>query len=184
MKPRRQPVDTIETMLTRRSVRVYDPRPIEESVLHTVLDVTRHAPSGSNREPTRLVVVKDGRRREALSEYCANQKFISQAPVVIAVVGKTIAYNRGGYMGENSTLVDGSIVLDHLTLVARSLGLGTCWIGAFDNAKVKAYLEIPEGWNVVGLTPLGYPADPGVFKETDRRMSLEQFVMAEKWSIP
>ena len=175
-------METTETILTRRSIRAYDPKPIAEPLLQKVLDVTRHAPSGSNREPTRLMVVRDEKRRNQLAKLCSNQSFIAQAPVVIVVVGKVFSYNRGGYMGEYSTLVDGSIMLDHLTLIARSEGLGTCWIGAFDNSAIKTYLGIPEKWQVVGLTPLGYPAEEHAFTTTDRRMPLEQLVMEERWA--
>lgn len=175
-------MEIMETILTRRSIRAYDPRPIAPEVLHTVLDATRFAPSGSNREPTRLIVVKDQKRRTKLAELCSNQRFLAQAPVVIVVVTKILSSNRGGYMGAFSNLVDGSIVLDHLTLIARSEGLGTCWIGSFDNAAIKRFLQIPDTHQVIGLTPLGYPEDAHAFKTTDKRLPLDRFVMEETWS--
>lgn len=174
-------MELVDAMLTRRSVRAYDSRPIPRTILDTILDVTRHAPSGSNREPTRLVVVSQDSRRRDLAELCSNQTFIADAPVVIAVVVKTIAYNRGNYMGSCSSLVDGAIMLDHLTLVARAYGLGTCWIGSFDNSAIKTFLEVPEDWNVLGLTPLGYPKGD-VFKQSENRIPLSDFVMEERWT--
>src|SRR5690554_1522572 len=105
-------MELIDTILTRRSVRAYDSKPIPRTMLDTILDVTRHAPSGSNREPTRLVVVSQESRRRDLAALCSNQTFIADAPVVIAVVVKTIAYNRGNYMGSCSSLVDGAIMLE------------------------------------------------------------------------
>ncbi|WP_422478443.1 nitroreductase family protein [Pleomorphochaeta sp. DL1XJH-081] len=174
-------MEIVETILTRRSIRAYDQKPIPEELLYKVLDVTRHAPSGSNREPTRLIVVKDLERRTTLSALCSHQSFIAQAPVVIVAVGKVFSSNRGGYMGNFSNLLDGAIVLDHLTLIARSEGLGTCWIGSFDNDRIKRFLQIPEGWQIIGLTPLGYPNTERSFKPTDKRMPLEQFVMEERW---
>jgi nitroreductase len=174
-------MELMETILTRRSIRSYDERPIPEDILKQVLDAARNAPSGSNREPTRLVVVQDAQRRDALAQLCSHQKFVGQAPVVVAVVVKSIAWNRGNFMGEYSSLVDGAIVLDHLTLAARNFDLGTCWIGAFDNDQVKDFLQIPEGWNVVGLTPIGYPAKVHAFTTTDKRMAYHDFVMQEQW---
>lgn len=175
-------METIEAILTRRSVRAYNQKQIPDSVLHTVLDVTRYAPSGSNREPTRLIVVKAPDRRTTLATLCSSQSFMAQAPVIIVAVGKVFSSNRGGYMGDFSNLIDGAIILDHLTLVARDEGLGTCWIGSFDNDRIKDFLHIPEGWQIIGLTPLGYPASDKTFKPTDKRMPLEQFIMEEQWT--
>ena len=174
-------MELVDAVVTRRSVREYDPRPIDEKDLTTILDVTRFAPSGSNREPTRLIVIRDPQRRKSLAQLCSGQKFVGEAPIIIAVVIKTIDANRGNYMGSSSSLVDGAIVLDHLTLIARSFNLGTCWIGAFDNAQVKQFLGIPDDWNVVGLTPLGYPKTDHAFSTTTRRMPLSDFVMEERW---
>lgn len=173
-------MELVDAILTRRSVRSFDARPIPPGTLQKILDVTRHAPSGSNREPTRLIVVQEKERRRELAKLCSNQKFVGDAPVVIAVVVKTIAYNRGNYMGSYSSLVDGAIILDHLTLVARDYDLGTCWIGSFDNERIKQFLSVPEGWNILGLTPLGYPTSE-VFKTTDNRIALSEFVMEEQW---
>lgn len=72
-------------------------------------------------------------------------------------------------------------MLDHLTLVARAYGLGTCWIGSFDNSAIKTFLEVPEDWNVLGLTPLGYPKGD-VFKQSENRIPLSDFVMEERWT--
>lgn len=174
-------MELVDAILTRRSVRSYDARPIPPSTLQKILDVTRHAPSGSNREPTRLIVVQEEKRRRELATLCSHQKFVGDAPIVIAVVVKTIAYNRGNYMGSCSSLVDGAIILDHLTLVARDCGLGTCWIGSFDNERIKQFLVVPEDWNILGLTPLGYPTKD-VFKTSDNRIGLAEFVMEEQWT--
>ena len=173
-------METRDAILTRRSVRTYASRPIPDAVLTDIFDVTRQAPSGSNREPTRLVIVKQPERKSELAKLCSNQSFIAQAPIVVAVVVKTLSYNRGNYMGTSSSLVDGAIILDHLTLIARDYGLGTCWIGAFDNFEVKQFLGIPDDWNVVGLTPVGYPSKD-VFEPTAKRMPLEEFIKEEQW---
>ncbi|MGC9065516.1 MAG: nitroreductase family protein [Candidatus Ratteibacteria bacterium] len=166
---------------TRRSIRKYLGKEIDEDVLTRVLDAARIAPSGNNRQPWKFIVVKDVERKKTLAKLCHNQSFIAHAPVVIVACGKNIHYNRGEWMGDYSVIVDVAIAVDHLTLAARAEGLGTCWIGSFNNTEIKKYLEIPEEVNVVALTPLGYPEDPSEFTETSNRLPLDQIIFYEKW---
>jgi nitroreductase len=109
------------------------------------------------------------------AEACNNQMWIAEAPLIIVACGRDLNYNRGGYIGKFSVLVDVSIAFTHLILAARAEGLGTCWIGAFDNDEVKKLLDIPDTWNVVAITPLGYPTGgETVFNDPSRRRSLEE----------
>jgi len=171
-----------DVIKTRRSVRSFSERPIPEDVLRRVLDAARLAPSGSNRQPTRLILVRDAEARKALVPLCEDQDFVAEAPVVVVACGKNIHYNRGGYMGDMSMLVDVAIAFDHLTLAARAEGLGTCWIGSFDNVKLKKRLGVPREFEVVALTPLGYPeGEP--FVETSDRLPLEKVACEERWSF-
>ncbi|HOJ31148.1 MAG TPA: nitroreductase family protein [bacterium] len=170
-----------QVIKTRRSIRKYTGKEIDEEVLRRVLDAARIAPSGSNRQPWKFIVVKDSERKNKLAQLCHNQFFIAEAPVVIVACGRNIHYNRGGWMGDCSVLVDVAIAVDHLTLAARAEGLGTCWIGLFDNTGTKKFLEIPDDVNVVALTPLGYPAHRDQFMETSDRLPLEEIVFFEKW---
>ncbi len=174
-------MDFYEVIKTRRSVRSYKKDDIPEDVLKRVLNAARIAPSGSNRQPWRFIVIKDEQRKKKIAELCHNQSFIAQAPVVIAGCGRNIHYNRGEWMGDYSVLVDVAIAFDHLTLAARAEGLGTCWIGSFDNDAIKNFLGIPADYNVVALTPLGYPASDNAFHETKDRLALEELVFYEKW---
>jgi nitroreductase len=175
-------MDFYDVIKTRRSARQYRPDPIPKDVLNRVLHAARLAPSGSNRQPTRYVLVEDQEARKQLAELCHNQRFIAEAPVVIVACGGKIPSNRGGYMGRYSMLVDVAIAVDHLTLAARAEGLGTCWIGAFDNAAIKDSLGVPEEVQVVAITPLGYPqGDP--FKETQDRLPLSELVCKERWGF-
>lgn len=165
---------------TRRSVRAYRPDPVPREVLGRVLDAARIAPSGSNRQPTRLIVVQEERVKQDLVPMCHDQAFIATAPVVIVACGRDINYNRGEWMGRYSMIVDVAIAVDHLTLAARAEGLGTCWIGSFSNAALKEYFRLPEDVDVVALTPLGYPqGDP--FTDPEGRIPLEEFVRWDRW---
>lgn len=169
-----------EVIRTRRSIRSYKMDPVPDEALNRVLDAARVAPSGSNRQPWKFIVVKDGGLKGQLVPACGNQRFIAEAPIAVVACGYDIHYNRGGYMGEISMIMDVSIAFTHLVLAARAEGLGTCWIGAFNNDEVKKILNIPEDVNVVAVTPMGYPKDGG-FTEPGPRKSLKEIVSVDEF---
>ena len=173
-------LDFYEVIRTRRSIRSYKPDPIPEEVLTRVLDAARIAPSGSNRQPWKFIVVKDEELKRRIAKACHSQMFIAEAPVVIVACGYNIHYNRGEYMGDFSMLVDVSIAFTHLILAARAEGLGTCWIGSFNNEEIKRILSIPEEVNVVAITPLGYPKDEE-FREPGPRKPLSEIMSVDKF---
>lgn len=173
-------MDFYEVIRTRRSIRSYKPDPIPEEVLMRIMDAARIAPSGSNRQPWKFIVVKDEELRKRLAAACHNQTFIAEAPVIIVACGYNIHWNRGGYMGDLSMLIDVSIAFTHLILAARAEGLGTCWIGAFDNEEVKKILGVPEDVNVVAITPLGYPKDEE-FREPGSRKALSEIISIDRF---
>ncbi|MEM2111174.1 MAG: nitroreductase family protein [Candidatus Bathyarchaeia archaeon] len=169
-----------DVLRTRRSIRSYKSDPIPEGTLNRILEAARIAPSGSNRQPWKFIIVKDQETKNRLVSACGNQEFIAKAPLVIVACGCKIPTNRGGYMGDMSMLVDVSIAFTHLILAARAEGLGTCWIGLFNNEEVKKILSIPEDVNVVAITPLGYPKDEK-FVEHVPRKTLEEIVSTDKF---
>ncbi len=173
-------MDFYEVVRTRRSIRSYRPDPIPEATLNRVLEAARIAPSGSNRQPWRFIIVEDEELKKQMVVACGNQNFIAEAPVVIVACGYNIHYDRGGYMGNMSMLLDVSIAFTHLILAARAEGLGTCWIGAFNNEDVKKILDIPEDVNVVAITPLGYPRDEE-FTVPSQRKSLREIVSMNRF---
>ncbi len=185
LKCRSQHVDEPEmefydVVKTRRSVRSYRHDIPDQGTVNRLLEVVRTAPSGSNRQPWKFVLVTEPALKERLVVACGNQKFIGEAPIIVVACGYDIKYNRGGYMGDKAFLVDLSIAFTHLILAARAEGLGTCWIGNFENDEVKEILGIPDDWDVVAVTPLGYPRGD-VFKETDRRKPLGEITSLDKF---
>ncbi|MEM2839011.1 MAG: nitroreductase family protein [Thermoplasmata archaeon] len=150
-------MDVLEVIKNRRSVRKYRPDPIPEEILKEVLSAARMAPSANNAQPWKFIIVRDEELKRKLVQACAGQKFIAEAPIVIVGCGlPDDAYaTAGGYM--SSYVMDVTIAMDHLILAATSLGLGTCWIAAFKEEKVKDILGIPMDVRVVALSPLGYP---------------------------
>jgi nitroreductase len=169
-------MDVRKAIQTRQSIRAYNPREVEEDKLERVLDSGRLSPSAGNRQERRFVVVRNARRRQLLSEAAKNQNFVAQAPVVIAACSVETEYVMA--CGQPAYPIDTAIAVDHMTLQAVEEGLGTCWIGAFDEKKVREILNIPDGVRVVQLLALGYPS--AVPSPTSRK-SLDEIVMWEKW---
>jgi len=171
-------MDVSKAIISRRSIRAYESRGVEEDKLVRVLESGRLSPSASNRQERRFVVVRDAKTRQLLSEAARNQGFVAEAPVVIAACSVEKDYVM--LCGQPAYTIDTAIAVDHMTLQAVEEGLGTCWIGAFDEKKVKEILKIPEDIRVVALLPIGYPS--AIPRPTPRK-SLDEIVMHEKWNI-
>lgn len=150
-------MELFEAIKERRSVRVYEEKPVEREKLERLFEATRLAPSACNFQEWRFVVVTDKKKRQALMKAANNQQFVGQAPVVIACCAETDKHVMR--CGEACYPIDIAIAIDHLTLAAVALGLGTCWIGSFYPDQVRTILNIPESIQVVELLTLGYPAD-------------------------
>jgi len=174
-------LDFYDVIRTRRSVRSFKNDPIPEKVLNRVLDAARVAPSGSNRQPWKFIVVKDYTLKQKMVPLCKNQDFIADAPLIVVACGQRLPINRGGYMGEMSILLDVSIAFTQLILAARAEGLGTCWIGAFNNEELKKLLGVPSEFEVVAVTPLGYPSDSDIFTESENRKTMNEILSVNKF---
>jgi len=170
-------MNVIDAIKIRKSVRRYLDKPVEDDKLNTVIEAGRLAPSASNRQEWRFVVVRDPETRERLAEAAGGQRFVGEAPVVIAACAETDGHVM--MCGQLSYPIDVAIALDHMTLVAVGLGLGTCWIGLFDEKKVKGILGIPEEIRVVQLMPLGYPAEPSAIRKN--RLPFDRIVKYDRW---
>ncbi len=169
-------MDVFEAIQQRYSVRQYRPQPVEPEKLERVLEAARLAPSAGNRQEWRFVVVRDEKARQQLMEAAGGQAFVGQAPVVIAACAEADEHTM--MCGQASYPIDVAIALEHIALQATEEGLGTCWVGAFDEAAVKQILDIPPEIRVVELMPLGYPADQPKPKQ---RLALDEIVFPEKW---
>jgi len=167
-----------DVIKTRRSVRSYKPDPIPDDVLKRVLDAARIAPSGSNRQPWKFIVVRDEETKRKLVSACHNQSWMAEAPVIIVACAlPSEAWVRSD--GEEYWKVDVAIAMQDLILEAWELGLGTCWIGSFREEEVKRILGIPDEVRVVALTPLGYPAEEK--GPVTRRKPLEEIASYNHW---
>jgi nitroreductase len=167
-------MNVLEAIRARRSVRKYKQESIPNEKLESILEAARLAPSASNRQPWRFVVVQDEDRKEALAEAANNQTFLKDAAVIVAAVGDPDVSAR---WYEKDTM----IALEHIVLAATTLGYGTCWIGAFSQDAVKRLLKIPEEMKVVALLPIGIPNEtPG----PKPRKELPEIFFKEEWQIP
>ena len=168
-------MDIQQVIQKRRSVRSYQDKEISSEDLKKVLKAAQMAPSAHNDQPWKFVVVKDKEVREQLSK-AAQQPFIAEAPVIIAAV----ALNPDKEMSCEvpSYAVNLAIAVDHMTLAAAELDLGTCWIGAFSQQKVKEILKVPQDKKVVVLLPLGFPDDEPQPKD---RKPLEEITCKEEF---
>ncbi len=170
-------MSVMEAIRTRKSVRSYIDKPVEDEKLKLILEAARLAPSAVNLQEWRFVVVREPETRKNLAEIASNQAFIGEAGVVIAACADT--NERVMKCGQLCYPIDVAIALDHITLAAVELGLGTCWIGSFDEPKVKQLLGIPEKIRVVELMCLGYPADPSATEK--KRLPFDKIVKYEHW---
>jgi len=173
-------MDFTTVIKTRRSVRAYADKPIPDEVLGRVLEAARLAPSACNLQPWRFVFVKDATTRNQLAKAAHSQSFVGKAPVVIVCCGKRSPHHSN-WIGDNLYLVDVAIAIQNLALAARNEGLGTCWIGAFQDQPIKKLLGIPADYDIIMLLPVGYPVSEDQFHATTERLALDQIVFNERF---
>ena len=166
-----------ELIVARYSVRAYRPDPVEDEKLEAVLEAARLAPTAANRQPFQLIVMHTAGRKEEIGKIYRRPWFV-QAPLVVGVCAiSSLAWVRESDRF-NARLIDAAIVADHLILAAADLGLGTCWVAAFNVEAARDVMKLPDEAEPVIFTPLGYPADqPG----PKTRKPLNELVRYEHW---
>ena len=166
-----------ELIAARYSVRAYRPDPVEDEKVQAVLEAGRLAPTAANRQPIQLIVMHTAGREKEIGKIYRRPWFV-QAPLVIAVCA---IYSQAWVRESdrfNARLIDAAIVADHLILAAANLGLGTCWVAAFNVDAARNVLQLPDEAEPVIFTPLGYPADQPAPKT---RKPLSELVRYEHW---
>jgi len=184
-------METLEAIKTRRSIRKFSDQPVEPEKLQAVLEAVQQAPSWSNKQCWSLVVVQDQEARARISElsfvesffatygYKTNpaQKGLAQAPIVLVACADP--QQSGDLRGEQYYMADLGIATQNLMLAAHDQGLGSVFVGVFDEEQLKSLLGIPAQIRVVGLFPLGYPATE--VKSGPPRKPLSEFVHYGTW---
>ena len=152
-------MELFQAIRERRSIRKYKELPVEREKIEQVLDAARLAPSWKNMQCWRFLVLTDAEKKEdmlsAFADDNPGKKAFLQAPVAIVVCANPAESDLSH--GIEYYVADAAIAFEHICLSAHALGLGTCWMGLFDEVEMKAKLNIPDGMRVVGITPLGYP---------------------------
>ncbi len=192
-------METLEAIKNRRSIRQQKSDPIDDETLEKILDAGRWAPSWANSQTWRFVVVRDEKIKAQLADTRSRRptppgetapaspppSAITQAPLIIAVCAET---GKAGVRpdgtpstdkGDTWYMYDSGLASQNLVLAAHALGVGTVILGAFDAKKAAEILEVPEGFVVVTLIPLGLPAQEG---RPPTRKELSEIVCYDKFS--
>jgi len=169
-------MEYFDLIARRYSARAYLPNPVEDEKLQKVLEAACIAPTAANRQPFQIIVIHTAGRQDELRRIY-HREWFSQAPLLLCAVGvRSESWIRGDM--KRYLDVDVAIVMDHLILAATALGLGTCWVAAFNTQAARDLLELPDTVEPLIFTPLGYPADQPAPKE---RKPLEDLVRYERW---
>ncbi|PLX80603.1 MAG: nitroreductase [Desulfuromonas sp.] len=176
-------MDIFQAIRDRRSIRRYQDLPVEPEKIDQILEAARLAPSWKNLQCWRFIVVSDTSvRQRLLKAFHADNpgtKAIAGAPITIVVCADP---RESGVENDISYYIaDTAIAFEHLCLAAHALGLGTCWMGWFEEAAIKTVLGIPEPFKVVGVTPLGYPDQA---PKPRPRKNLDEIVHHNRWEAP
>ncbi len=187
-------MEVLEAIKTRRSIRQQKPDPFDDETLQKVLEAAQWAPSWSNTQCWRFIVVRDSNPKTQIADSLSRRKrpdgavgnaatsAVMEAPVLIvacAEMGKsgcrdgTPVTDKGDWY-----MFDVALAMQNLVLAAHALGLGTVIIGAFDAKKIAEILMVPEGFCVVAMTPLGFPAQEG---RAPHRKELSEIVFYDKF---
>ena len=155
-------MDTYEAILTRRSIRRFEDQPVTREQLEKLLEAARWAPTAGNLQPWVFVVVTAADARAALAAAAFGQRFVAEAPAVIGVAAAPPEDSPYGLRGrELYCLQDTAAAVQNVLLAAHAMGLGACWVGAFDDGAVAQALELRKGERPVALVPVGVPAQGG-----------------------
>ena len=204
-------MDVSEAIEKRRSIRKFKPDHIPEEKIKLLLESARLAPSGTNTQPWRFIVVKDDDTKKKLQEAAHNQRHVKSASVIIVCCADLKAFKEfpervdelieSGALPERTREVfipylkkgmstvtkdalmvaaaaNVAIAVEHIVLQAVEIGLGTCWIGWYEDNEVKEVLDIPDHVEVMALLPVGIPDGEPAPRP---RLSLDKIVFSEKY---
>jgi len=206
-----------EAIKQRRSIRKYAPDDVPQEMVEQILEAARLAPSGSNRQPWRFLVIRDREIRKEVCRMCLGQKFIEEAPVVIVCFGDLERYSSEAAKKRRQEFVDSGVMdtlsgrfadpsftafmdslpvppreqlitpmvantyiaIEHMVLMATALGLGTCWVGGFeDPVEVNRFFGLPDNLVPIAVIPVGYPA--GAIPPPRPRLTKEEILLKPK----
>lgn len=169
-----------DAIIRRRSIRSFSSRQVSGRMVDLLIEAACCAPSAGNMQPWEFIVARDEEMKERLARAAGEQSFISEAPVVFvvcAVPGRS-ALRYGDRGRELYCLQDTAAAVQNLMVTASANGLGSCWVGAFDERRVSEILAIPDEVRPIALIPVGFPRES---PPPRRKRPLEDVVHKEKW---
>ena len=154
-------MDVLEAIKGRRSIRAFKNQDVPAETVEKLIDAAQWAPSAGNIQPWEFIIVRKPEIKRRLVDVALGQMFIEEAPVVIVVCANEERSSQGyGERGKTLYCIqDTAAAIQNIHLTAYSLGLGTCWVGAFREEKTREILKIPRGIRPVAMIPVGYPAE-------------------------
>jgi len=178
----------IKEIETRKSVRKYNDRPVEDEKIMCLIESARLAPSGSNTQPWNFIIVKSEKTKEKIAKANGNQLWMESAPIFIVCVAdircrikdeaEIVLDEDSGVKELKQIIRDTAIAIEHILLEAESVGLSSCWTAYFTQDDIRPILGIPRDKYVVGVVTIGYSDGGG--KSAPRR-ELESMIRYEKW---
>ncbi|MEM3622857.1 MAG: nitroreductase family protein [Candidatus Bathyarchaeia archaeon] len=173
-------MDVLEAIKGRRSIRAFKSQDVPAEIVEKLIEAAHWAPSAGNIQPWEFIVVRKPEIKRQLAEAALNQTFIEEAPVVIVVCANETRSSQGyGMRGKTLyCLQDTAAAIQNIHLTAYSLGLGTCWVGAFKEEEARRVLKIPQGIRPVAIIPVGYPNES---PQPRSRRPINQIVHYETW---
>jgi len=175
-------MDAFECIVTRVSVRTYEKKDVPNELVGQLLETAVRAPSAGNAQPWEFIVVKDLEIKKELASAALKQRHVETAPVVIVVCADPEkSAEKYGERGESLYCIqDTAAAIENMLLTAHSLGLGACWIGAFEEDKVRSTLNIPPKLKPVALITVGFPREYEKSTKTSR-ISFENITSIDKY---
>ncbi len=170
----------LKILKRRRSVRAYKEEDISDYDLNKLFEAALSAPSAGNLQAREFIIVRDVNTKHQLAEAALGQFFIAKAPIVLVGCANIGRSSRNyGDRGQLYAVQDVTIAASYIQLAAESMGLSTCWIGAFYEERVRELLELPLDIRPVLMLPVGYPNET---PPPTIRMDITRFTHKERWS--
>lgn len=164
-------VSLVDVVISRRSIRRYEQKEIPKDVLDKILDAGRQAPSAANKQPWHFIVVTDPEIKKELSKGMFNRFIKDTSVTIVGCAHKDLIAGKW-------SIISTTIALQNMVIAAWAMGIGSCWIGDFNEENVKKLLNIPKSWNIVALISLGYPAEK---PQPRKKKSIEEIVSFNKF---
>lgn len=173
-------MEVFECIRTRRSIRKYKDKQVPWDNIVTIMQAGKYTPSAGNLQNWKFIVVKDDNKRKAIAEASLQQWWMEQAPIHVVVCGEPEKVERFyGARGRRLYMIQGvAAAIENMLLTAHSLGLGACWVGAFDEDEIRRILNVPEQADIHAIITIGYADEK---PETPPKYRIEHMMFFEKW---